>query len=336
MRAGQRLTIYNHKGGVGKTTLSVNIGAALAKRGLRVLLLDSDPQCNLTSYFLPDDVVDELLDTSDRPNGRTLWTAVKPVVNGTGPVREVEPYDLPVDGLLLVPGDIRLSEFEHLLGDAWTDSFKRRIGGLRATTALSTLASLLVEAHKIDVVMYDTGPNIGPLNRVIVLDCDHFIVPVACDLFSVRALATLGQTLKSWIVDWQTISSLAPDNVELLPGRPRFMGYIPQRFKVYGRTMAQAPTYYLRKVQRQIGSDVMNVLRKVDTALVRPSGSDPRLGQVQEFSTLAQLAQRQGVPLSDVQGGNQDHIAQASEVFTGIASQIATALRRNRRRGQRG
>ena len=44
-------------------------------------------------------------------------------------------------------------------------------------------------------------------------------------------------------------------------GHPRFMGYIPQRFKVYGRTMAKAPTYYLRKVQRQIGSDLVKVLR---------------------------------------------------------------------------
>src|SRR5712692_4385696 len=116
MRQGNRLTIYNHKGGVGKTTLSINIGAALAERGLRVLLIDSDPQCNLTSYFLPDDVLDELLDKSDRGNGRTLWTALKPVVHGTGPVREVKPFDLVVDNLLLVPGDIRLSEFEQLLG----------------------------------------------------------------------------------------------------------------------------------------------------------------------------------------------------------------------------
>ncbi len=46
----RRITLYNHKGGVGKTTLSVNVGAALAARGERVLLVDSDPQCNLTSY----------------------------------------------------------------------------------------------------------------------------------------------------------------------------------------------------------------------------------------------------------------------------------------------
>src|SRR5882672_5830994 len=99
MRAGHRLTIYNHKGGVGKTTLSVNIGAALAEKGARVLLIDSDPQCNLTSFFLPDAEVDELLDKSEKPSGRTLWTALKPVADGLGRVRPVKPFELHVDGL---------------------------------------------------------------------------------------------------------------------------------------------------------------------------------------------------------------------------------------------
>jgi hypothetical protein len=143
-------------------------------------------------------------------------------------------------------------------------------------------------------------------------------------------LATLGQTLKAWIIDWQTIASLAPDNVELLPGAPRFAGYIPQRFKVYGRTMAKAPTYYLRKVQRQIGSDVVNVLRKHDPSLAPASGVDPKLGQVQEFSTLAQLAQQQGVPLWEVQGGNPAHINQARAVFDEIAGQIVSTFTRGK------
>src|SRR5258707_1096948 len=105
-----RVTIFNHKGGVGKTTLTVNIAAALTELGKSVLLVDSDPQCNLTSYLLSDDLVDDLLDQSDGPDGQTIWAAVKPLFDRVGdgkPIAMVE-----IGDLALLPGDIRLSEYE--------------------------------------------------------------------------------------------------------------------------------------------------------------------------------------------------------------------------------
>ena len=180
-----RIIIYNHKGGVGKTTLAVNIACALADLGKSVLLVDSDPQCNLTSYLLADDVVDSLLDHSDSPEGQTIWTAVKPLVDRMGEAQTIEPKK--IGGLALLPGDIRLFEYEEFLAEAWTDSFKRRLGGLRATASISNLVSKVNERSSFDFVFYDTGPNIGPLNRVLLLDSHFLIVPVACDLFSVRA-----------------------------------------------------------------------------------------------------------------------------------------------------
>ena len=240
-----------------------------------------------------------------------------------GGITPIKPYGTVVDNLEILPGDIRLSEFEQALGDYWTDCFKRRLSGFRATTALSTLVNGLVEERKYSYVLYDTGPNIGPLNRAILLDCDYFVVPVACDLFSVRALATLGQTLKAWILDWQTISDLAPDGVYLPAGRPKFLGYIPQRFKVYGQAMAQAPSYYLQKVQKQLFRDVVSVLKQIDPALAPQSVSSSRLGKVKDFGSIAQRAQWQGVPLADTTGGSADQAAQAGEAFREIAARIA-------------
>ncbi len=124
-----RLTIYNHKGGVGKTTLTVNIAAALSDAKKSVLLVDSDPQCNLTSYLLSDDIVDDLLDKSGGPKGQTLWSAVKPFCDNGGYLKPIDPAR--IGPLRLLPGDIRLSEFEEFLSEAWTGSFKRRLGALR-------------------------------------------------------------------------------------------------------------------------------------------------------------------------------------------------------------
>src|SRR5271169_3213461 len=111
----KRVAIFNHKGGVGKTTLTLNVAAALTYLGKKVLLVDSDPQCNLTSYLLEDKIVDSLLDHSDGPDGETLWSAVKPIVEATGDVFKIRAKELSIDNLFLLPGDIRLSDFESEL-----------------------------------------------------------------------------------------------------------------------------------------------------------------------------------------------------------------------------
>ncbi|MYA16818.1 MAG: AAA family ATPase [Gammaproteobacteria bacterium] len=316
-----RVTIFNHKGGVGKTTLTVNIAAAIADKGQSVLLVDSDPQCNLTSYLLADDVVDDLLDHSGGPQGATIWSAVKPIFDRMGVGKHIEPQE--IGDLHLIPGDIKLSEFEETLAEAWTDSFRRRLGGLQTVSAISTLVDNLSAERHYDYVFFDTGPNIGPLNRVLLLDSDFFLVPVACDLFSVRALATLGTALSRWIQDAATIASIAPDDAPVLRGRPVFLGYIPQRFKVYGRTMARQPALYFRQIRRRVFADISSVLRKLDKSLAPPSSVDPRVGAVKDFASLAQAAQREGVPIwSCTSYVRPDEQEAAEYVFEEIASYV--------------
>src|SRR3954447_15967066 len=123
-----RLVVFNHKGGVGKTTLTVNIAATMARMGMRVLLVDSDPQGNLTSYLVDETVVDDLLDRSDGPEGNTIWSALKPVAEGIGEPKAVSALER-YERLYLVAGDIRLAEFESQLSGFWAECFQRRVRG---------------------------------------------------------------------------------------------------------------------------------------------------------------------------------------------------------------
>jgi len=136
-----RIALYNHKGGVGKTTLTVNIAAALARAGKRVLLVDADPQCNLTSYLVDADVVDDWLDKSDSETGNTIWSAIKPVVEATGTVLEISPVQR-LKRVHLLPGDIRLSDFEEELPQLWTDCLQQKVRGYRGCTAISEVVNL--------------------------------------------------------------------------------------------------------------------------------------------------------------------------------------------------
>ena len=317
----RRLSIFNHKGGVGKTTLTVNIASALAKLGKKILLVDSDPQCNLTAYLVESSVVDDLLDSSDTENGQTIWSALKPIVDASGDVRSIEPIERS-ENIFLLPGDIRLSEFEEELTTRWSESYQRKLRGFKGTTSLSLLINRISTEYNIDYVFYDSGPNIGPLNRVILLDCDYFIVPAACDLFSIRALKTLGHTLMQWITDWSTVVELAPDDIYLIPGKPKLLGYIPQRFRVYGGQVAGDYASYLTRIEKHVHSDIVTVLRAIDTSLASNSMNVNRLGLIKDFASLATASQSQGVSIADVKTGTAEQRKEAQAAFTGIAKRI--------------
>ena len=319
--AAIRLVLYNHKGGVGKTTLTVNIASALAAAGKRVLLVDADPQCNITSYLVETNVVNKWLDESDTESGTTIWSAIKPVAESSGPVKRIKPYER-LKGIYLIPGDIKLSEFEQDLNQIWTECLQRKVRGFKGASAISELVADAANRIKADFVFYDVGPNIGPLNRVVLLDCDYFIVPAACDLFSTRALSTLGHSLDSWIREWQVISQLAPDNTLLLPGKPTFLGYILQKFRVYGGTLSEGFSQYAALLEKAANADIATVLRKIDKSLASTSLSYNKLGQVKDFGKLAALAQTQGTAFQSVSGGALYQREEARREFATIAKRI--------------
>jgi cellulose biosynthesis protein BcsQ len=322
-----RLSIFNHKGGVGKTTLTMNLAAALGRLGRKVLLVDTDPQCNLTSYLVDSDVVDDLLDRSDTKDGATVWSAVKPISDATGSVANINAIELAAKGLWLIPGDIRLSEFESDLNDFWNQSLQRKPRGFRGTTAISDMVSEACIKHNIDYVLYDSGPNIGPLNRVILLDCDHFIVPVAADLFSLRALKTLGRTLSRWITEWETISSLAPEGLSLLPGHPAFLGYVPEGFRTYGGSPTVLQSKYLAQISRDINSEVVGLLREISPDLVSSRRKSHVLAEIKDFGALVPASQLSGEPLDSVSAGSSTQRDQARTAFATLAKAVDDAAR---------
>lgn len=323
-----KIALFNHKGGVGKTTLTINIADALEDMGKTVLLVDADPQCNLTSFYLEETDLEKLLADSDDGDGQTLWSAVKPVVEGRGGIAHIDLWKYG-RSVHLMPGDVLLSEYEEVLPEAWTECFARRTRGYDLTTALAQAADAAADEVNADVVFYDVGPNVGALNRAILLDCDYFITPVAADLFSLRALSTVGRSVAKWITDWKTIRNLASaaDKARIPDGMPAYMGYITSAFKVNaGRNAANPHAEWERKIAPRVRDRIVTELAAIDASLV-PAGAANKLGGVKHFHSLAPEAQRKGLAIGQLRGHvNPGHYAQVDEAqgeFAALAREIA-------------
>jgi hypothetical protein len=249
---------------------------------------------------------------------------------GTGPVKEVTVFEVRKD-VLLLPGDVMLSDYEEELPAAWTESFARKARGYNVMCALSEVVARLAAKYSADVVLYDVGPNVGALNRAVLLDCDYFITPVAADLFSLRALTTVGRSVGKWVKDWSTVRSLAsaPEQKRLLAGKPAFIGYVASAFKVSsGQRKAQPHTYWESKIASRVTKRVIEVLKAIDPSLVGTNTSN-KIGEVKHFHSLAASAQEHGIAIGKLRGvgninsGSYAQVDEAKREFAVLAKEIA-------------
>lgn len=166
------IAISNQKGGVGKTTTTVNLGIGLARQGKKVLVIDADPQGSLTAslgYVEPDEI------------GVTLATIMTAVING-------EEIDL-IDGILhhkenvdLLPSNIELSALEVMLGNVMSREL---------------IMKDYVEAvrKKYDYILIDCMPSLGMMTINALVAADSVLIPVQAAYLPVKGLQQLIRTI---------------------------------------------------------------------------------------------------------------------------------------------
>ena len=166
------VAIANQKGGTGKTTAACNLGFALAAEGKRVLLVDFDPQANLSMSF-----------GIERPDELTvsMHDVLLSIMDGA-PLPPRSEYIMQGDTLDIIPCNINLTVSEINLRD--------ELGGER------TLVELLEPLRPdYDFIIIDTNPYLGLLTINALSACDEVIVPVSPQLWSATGLTDLMQTI---------------------------------------------------------------------------------------------------------------------------------------------
>jgi cellulose biosynthesis protein BcsQ len=130
----------------------------------------------------------------------------------------------------LIAGDLGLSSFEDQLSEQWSkanddneDAYSRAFDVL---TAFWRCAQQAADDIQADLIIFDIGPNLGAINRSVLLGTDHVIVPLGADLFSLRGLQNIGPALRDWHRSWETRSNKPFSDYALPKGDMHVLGYV--------------------------------------------------------------------------------------------------------------
>ena len=165
---GKVISLINQKGGVGKTTTSINLAASLALLGKKILLIDLDPQCNAT--------------TGIGLNKGDIKKSIYNVFNGTAKIEDAivktkykNLYVLPAN-INLAGIDIELEQSDMMPGVSKAERLKQHIDKIR---------------NNYDYILIDCPPALGIITTNALTASDSVIIPVQCEFFALEGITQL-------------------------------------------------------------------------------------------------------------------------------------------------
>jgi chromosome partitioning protein len=246
------ISVINYKGGVGKTTLTANLGAELAYRGKKVLLIDLDPQASLTfSLVRPDYWQNNLA------SGKTIkqwYDAIASKANLSLASLIFEPasmkhYTRKTGGsLYLLPSHLGLInvdlELATELGGA--NMKQSKLNYLRVHRRLAE-GLLEPEFEEYDVILIDCPPNFNVVTKTAIVASDHVLIPAKADYLSTLGIDYLIRSLNELVGDYNDFAELEDGNSGVDKIKPAILGVVFTMVQMY----AEQPIAALRPFMQQ-------------------------------------------------------------------------------------
>jgi chromosome partitioning protein len=257
------VSVINFKGGVGKTTLTANLGAELASRGYKVLLIDLDPQSSLTFSFVPPDEWKATLSPSGtiknwfdaERNGIDVNLAslvvapdlVKPAIAGNNGTLDLLPSHLDLINIDLELGASLGGGSFGQVQHNFMRVYRKLADALRQQRFKSY-----------DVVMIDCAPNFNVLNKSAVVASDWVLVPTRPDYLSILGLEYLKSQLLRFASDYKNFAKIRAAGEPSFPRiSPRILGAVFQVVQYYGGKPVQAHQTFIDEVKNNRELDIL-------------------------------------------------------------------------------
>jgi cellulose biosynthesis protein BcsQ len=299
------LTFFNHKGGVGKTTLAYNVAWGLSNAGKRVLMIDADAQCNLTEISVDDDCLygDDL---SSKKCGQSFF--LKNNINEyfTGYILPELRKELPQietfnkkENLALLSGSIDFAQLE--------ETISLSIAGIAALKHVpsSTYTALQNISKDFDWIVIDLSPALSATNRLFLMLSDYFIVPVNPSIFSMQALRNLNTIFRSWNLSLSGFDIFSKKTKNL----PKLLGIVCQNYRPYSRADEKNTTSAerfeksmeaLNSVALQLATDLNSfgmALTPSEFGTIFENSTPYRIANIPDYNQLKVISETEKFPV---------------------------------------
>lgn len=316
------ISVFNNKGGVGKSTLTYHLGYALAEMGYKVLMIDLDPQCNLTICAMMEEELHKIWEDEDlfiddyesaardnpeiRNTPRSIHFVLKPAEDGISePLSMSPPYSID-ENIDLLPGRLSLHKYENKIAERWNGVYQGDNLSIRTVTNIRSICQKYTESNSYDYVLIDTSPSLGILNKVIISTVDGFFIPAQPDMFSLYGIRNIGNALQLWQREFVSIYTLISEEKRAkFPNQfVQFLGYTIYNAKKYTRNkepfneynLAQAHFQYVSQIQETI----LRFIQESNRAAIPPEVISKPIGGaaiIHSHNTFPAMAQALKCPM---------------------------------------
>jgi chromosome partitioning protein len=321
------LTVFNLKGGSGKTSLVYHLAWMMSELGTSVLVCDIDPQATLTATFLDGDHLTALW--KNERDATTIYKCLETLTKG-GVLKSPELQKISPT-LHLLPGDFALAGFEDLLSTEWPNALSASpYRPFCVLTSLWRVAQLGAARVGADLIIFDIAPRLDAINRSALIASDYVIVPLRADPFSLQSLPYLGSGLHLWRMEWlKRRESWAEPQFPLPKGEMTPIGYVLQKLNTSLSRHLGDHDHWMDHIPNKYRESVLNIQPIAGLSLEADVHCLALLKHYRSLFTLSWEARKPIFHLTAADGAIGAHasaVREARDDFRKLATKISEKI----------